>query len=134
MLPFECVVPGTPVSLQTRNRSSLRQWKTKVATHAALAWPQGVDPLVCGVMVTIVFYFEGTPLDVDNMIKPIQDALVGIVYDDDKQVNDVRGSVRDLDGSFRVKGLSPELAKGFGFSGPFVHIKVTEPPDPEVLV
>jgi hypothetical protein len=30
------------------------------------------------------FHDSATPLDADNMLKPIQDALIGIVYDDDR--------------------------------------------------
>ncbi len=122
------------MSLQTRNRSSLRQWKAHVAGYVARAWPQGIDPVIDGVMLKIVFYFDSTPLDVDNMIKPIQDALVGIIYDDDKQVRDVRAAVRDLNGAFRVRGISSELARGFASGSAFVHISVSEPPDPEELL
>jgi crossover junction endodeoxyribonuclease RusA len=40
------------------------------------------------------------------MVKPIQDALAGVVYVDDNQVTDVQASRRSLDGRFKVKGMS----------------------------
>jgi Holliday junction resolvase RusA-like endonuclease len=33
-----------------------------------------------------VYIYEGTAADVDNIIKPIQDALKGLAYEDDEQV------------------------------------------------
>ena len=84
-------------------------------------------------MVKITFFHNEAPLDVDNMIKPIQDALIGIVYDDDKRVHDVTSSVRDLAGAFHLSGLTAALAEGFLSQGPFVHIRVEEPPNTEVL-
>ena len=41
------------------------------------------------VMVTITYIFDDTPLDVDNVSKPILDALEGVVFEDDAQVFDL---------------------------------------------
>jgi crossover junction endodeoxyribonuclease RusA len=75
----------------------------------------------------------GAPLDVDNMIKPIQDSLVGLVYADDGQVTDAVGKKRKLDGSFRVKGMSTVLAEGFCRGVEFLHICVDNAPDHQEL-
>lgn len=100
---------------------------------ARALWPTSDPPRTSPVMVKITFFHNEAPLDVDNMIKPIQDALIGIVYDDDKRVHDVTSSVRDLAGAFRLSGLTAALAEGFLSQGPFVHIRVEEPPNTEVL-
>jgi hypothetical protein len=92
-----------------------------------------VAPLSEPVLVTITYFYEGEALDVDNMLKPIQDALIGIALEDDKFVTDVRGSKRDLNGSFVAKGMSRALADGFISNEPFVHIKIDIAPDRKEL-
>ena len=47
------------------------------------------SPFVGEVMVVITYYFKGGALDVDNMPKPILDALNGLVYADDRQITDL---------------------------------------------
>jgi hypothetical protein len=37
-MEFEFLIPDRPVSLQTRNRENLRQWKAYVASEAAKSW------------------------------------------------------------------------------------------------
>lgn len=75
------------------------------------------------------FHDSAAPLDVDNMLKLIQDALIGIVYVDDKQLTDTHGALRDLNGQYWVRGITLELAKGFASNAPFVHIEVSVAPD-----
>lgn len=130
-LPWEFVALGVPISSQASGTSKTR-WKSTVAVAAQAAW--GTDPpLDIEVMLQLTYFHESAPLDVDNMIKPIQDALNGIVYVDDKQVARVVSTRSDLDGSFRVRGLSEPLAVGFMSDGPFVHVKVLPPPDAQEL-
>lgn len=63
------------------------------------------------------------------MLKPIQDALCGIVYVDDDQLTDTHGHLRDINGQYRVKGMTPAQADGFVSNGPFVHIRLEMPPE-----
>jgi crossover junction endodeoxyribonuclease RusA len=132
MFPFEFTIKGPPVSHQTRNRARLQQWKTEVATAATAAWSHGAA-VTDIVAVTITYYYEGTSPDVDNIIKPIQDALIGIVFIDDDQVSDVKSRKRSIDGSFRIRGVSALVLEAFGNGDDFLHIKVDEAPDMEVL-
>ncbi len=73
-------------------------------------------------------------LDTDNMLKPIQDALIGLIYNDDRQITDITAGKRDINGSFRVRGLSSSLAEGFNSNNEFVHVKVEEAPNPQELI
>jgi REase_AHJR-like protein len=43
--------------------------------------------------------------DVDNLIRPIQDALQGVVYWHDRQVSDTVGNRRRIDASYVVRGV-----------------------------
>lgn len=132
MFPFEFTIKGPPVSHQTRNRARLQQWKTDVATAATAEWSHGAA-VTEPVSVTITYYYEGSSPDVDNIIKPIQDSLIGIVFEDDDQVSDVKSRKRSIDGSFRIRGVSAKVLAAFGEGDDFLHIKVDEAPNMEVL-
>jgi hypothetical protein len=77
------------------------------------------DPISSDVELRIVYVHssEVTDIDVDNIIKPIADALSSVVYDDDCQITDVRwirlGSVTHaFDMSARANTLSFEISDG----------------------
>ncbi|MEM6628269.1 MAG: RusA family crossover junction endodeoxyribonuclease [Bacteroidota bacterium] len=123
MLPFECIVEGPPVSLQTKRRGRLQAWKQKIA-HAARQVVAEGQPHSEQVIFRVTYYYDGASPDVDNIIKPIQDALVGIVYEDDDQVQETSARKRDLDGAYRIRGASPLVVQGFLNGVNFLHIKV----------
>lgn len=81
----------------------------------------------------MTYYYDGARLDVDNMLKPIQDALCGIVYEDDKQLTGTHGYLCDLNAAYKVRGLTPAQASGFTSNGPFVHIRIEMPSPPGEL-
>ena len=134
MLPFEFIIVGTPVSQQTREKRRLRQWKDTVRSSATLRWPGGDLPVNVPIQIFAVYYYEGAALDTENMIKPIQDALKGLVYSDDCIITDSRASKRKLDHPFRVKGMSRVLADGFCNGCEFIHVKILEAPNQEELI
>ena len=134
MLPFEFIVIGIPVSHQTKNRARLQAWRAQVRSAAQSRWPPGVPPVAVNVRMQVVYYYDGAPLDIDNMIKPIQDALNELVYEDDRQVSDLVAGKRSLNGSFRVRGMSQVLASGFVNGTDFIHVLVEEAPDHQELL
>ncbi len=80
---IDFIIRGTPRSLQAKSKG---KWQQQVQE----AVPAGIEVLPGSLRLRIDFFFKGsTQLDTDNIIKPIQDALVSIVYDDDKSVIDV---------------------------------------------
>jgi crossover junction endodeoxyribonuclease RusA len=94
------------------------------------------EPPVDVELAVYVTYFHpgGWKLDLDNMVKPIVDAVTGVVWVDDKQLVDLHPARRDLDGRYEVRGISMVVAEGFASGEPFVHIKVTAPPDRGILL
>ena len=125
MLPFEFTIKGPPVSLQSRKRARLQAWKTDVrnaATKVAKNPPTNDE-----VAITITYYYDGDTPDVDNIIKPIQDALIGVVYADDNQVVDTRSRKSRIDGSFTIRGASALLLSAFADGDAFLHVTVTKP-------
>jgi crossover junction endodeoxyribonuclease RusA len=73
-------------------------------------------------------------MDNDNMLKPIQDALNRLIYEDDRQITDTAVRKTDINGSFRVRGMSSVLAEGFCRGNEFLHIKVEHAPVHEELL
>ena len=126
MLPFEFVVIGTPLSHQTRNRRRLLEWKTTVRESAAPRWPVIEEPET-GELRVVVNYFHERPsvrIDSDNLVKPILDALIGLVYVDDAQIVEVVVQKRDIDGTFRIRRMSQVLAEGFINGEEFVYVRI----------
>lgn len=124
MLPFEFTILGPPVSSQTRNRARLQQWKQDVRAAAQLRVIAGAQPVLEPVQITITYYYEGDSPDVDNIIKPIQDALNGVVFVDDAQLAETKSRKRPLNGSYQIMGASGVLLQGFSDGVGFLHIRV----------
>ena len=133
-LPFEFVIDGPPVSQQTRRRERYHDWKADVRRVAEQSWPSAELPVTEPVMLTITYFYDETSMDVDNIPKPISDALNGLVYVDDSRVNDVLCRRRDLSAGLRVRDPSPVLASGFDRRGEFLHVIVDLAPDQEVIL
>jgi hypothetical protein len=124
----EFVVPGVPVSAQSKNRERLLAWRTAVAEAAAVAWT-AEELLDRDVAVTLVLYSSGYRLDVDNMAKVILDALNGVIWKDDRQVIQALVASREITGYYRAVDVSSVLFSGFSTRNTFLHVKVHTPPD-----
>jgi crossover junction endodeoxyribonuclease RusA len=81
----------------------------------------------------VTYYCEAIVGDVDNLVKPIQDALQGIAYRNDRQISEVTGRRWKIDNLFRIRYLSPALAMAFSDGRPFVHIEVWPNPRQEAV-
>ncbi|MCW3054238.1 MAG: crossover junction endodeoxyribonuclease RusA [Chthonomonadales bacterium] len=136
MLPFEFTVDGPPVSQQARPRTRLQDWKRFVRAEASKRWPSGTLPISAPVQIIVVYYHDGpsVSIDDDNMVKPIQDALNGLVYVDDNLIVDTTIRKTDLNGSFKLHGLSRVLAEGFIRNREFIYVRVEEALDHEELL
>lgn len=136
MLPFEFIVAGPPISYQTRRSLRLQLWKQTVYTAARRRWPTGAPPLQVPLKLTVCYYHDGVSvrMDNDNMLKPIQDALIGLVYADDRQITDTQVRKTDINGSFYVRGISPVLAEGFSNGREFLYVRVETAPSHEELL
>ena len=138
VLPCEFILPGRPVSNQTKDKSKLQAWVKRVRQVASQSW-ESDRPCDEFVRMRLTYYFEtrsgneDSVPDSDNIIKPVRTALVSVVYQHDYQVTDVISRRKNLNGSFRVKGMSPLLAEGFIQGVEFVHVRIEHAPDPADL-
>jgi len=126
---FECTVRGTPISSQSGNRDRWQEWKDTVRETAEENWSGAPkdEPLYLKVMY---FYagFDGG-IDNDNLVKPIQDAMEGVVYQDDHLIEVVTVIRCNLDEEFTVSKMSPDVARALSRGRDFVHI-VADPVPP----
>lgn len=133
-LPFEFVMSGVPVSQQARRRGLVREWVQNVQRVAEERWEPD-EPVGGAVAVTITYFFQGERagrFDVDNMPKPILDALKGTVYEDDSQVFDLHCRKRDRGLDLQIPDASPSLLESLVNEGPLLHVSVVEAAHDEV--
>lgn len=133
MQPFEFLIRSRPVSQQTRRQARLREWKDFVRREAERSWTSGHTPADGPVCMTLIYVYDEAALDVDNVIKPIQDALVGLAFLDDSLVSDVIIRRRQLRGTFDLTRASPVLVEGFEYGDEFVYVRIDDAPPQEQL-
>jgi crossover junction endodeoxyribonuclease RusA len=125
MIPFEFLIQKRPVSLQAKSRANLQAWKTFVRSEAAEAW-EGVAPIEnTALRFTLVYLCNDSPADTDNIIKPIQDALVGLIFKDDNLISDVDSHRRFMTEEIDIINLPPLLLKGIACGYECVYVKVS---------
>ncbi len=140
MQPFEFLIKSRPVSQQTRNRKTrsrskrLREWREFVKQEATKYWSSTHVPADGPVCITLVYLYDEVVLDVDNVMKPIQDALKGLAFPDDSLVTDAIIRRRQLRGSFDLSRVPPVLIEGFASGGEFTYVHVSDAPPQEQLI
>jgi crossover junction endodeoxyribonuclease RusA len=123
---FEFLIPRRPVSHQTKNRRNLQAWKSYVHAEAARAWAGAAMITTPDLQLSLVYLYDSDPVDIDNIIKPIQDALVGLVYSDDLLVADVDSHRRPLGGIFELTRLPSLLFDGVVRQRECVYVRVRD--------
>jgi crossover junction endodeoxyribonuclease RusA len=121
---IEFLIPRRPVSLQTKSRANLQAWKNYVTGEAAKVW-QGTTIGTGDLELLLVYLFDLAPPDTDNIVKPIQDALVGLVFADDALISDVESHRRSLVGTFDLTRLPALLVSGIATGQECVYVKVS---------
>ncbi len=132
-LPFEFTIPGPPVSHQSHNKANLRAWRQRVREAAAMRWGDR-PPVTAGLRIAVAYYHEGsaTRIDEDNMLKPIQDALIGLVYDGDTRITDSAARKTPIDAPISPRRASRVLLEAFAVGDEFLHVIIDRAPSHEV--
>ena len=131
-LPFEFIVPGPPVSRQTRHGAARRRWMQDVR-NAASGW-EPEPAFAKEVMVTIRYFFEGSRRDVDNIPKLILDALVGLAYIDDRLVTDLVCRARQANVNPTIDNATDLLRSALRDFDEFIYIYIENSPVQEVTL
>ena len=133
MNPFEFLIRSRPVSQQTRRRERLRDWKEFVKGEAHKYWTPSHSIAEGPICITLVYLYSEAALDVDNILKPIQDALVGLAFADDFMVTDAVSRRRQLGGVFDLSRATPVLIEGFEYGDEFVYVHIDNAPPQDQL-
>jgi len=92
-LPLEILICATPVSDQTKNRDARSRWIKEVGRqvqeriYSLVEWYS----IHSRPLMATIFYFPPSPMEgnVDNIVKPILDGMIGVAYIDDKCIEKV---------------------------------------------
>jgi hypothetical protein len=125
---LEFVVLGPPVSHQTTDKTNLRAWKTTVKREAAKTW---TSPILMGKLRFLLINFhEGDkpPMDDDNMVKPIRDALNKFVYDDDRQIRYSETIQICIDDPVKIRRGSRILLEAYSNGEEFLYVRIEDAP------
>ncbi|USR89873.1 RusA family crossover junction endodeoxyribonuclease [Phormidium yuhuli AB48] len=121
------------MSQQTRRRQRLNLWKQQVRQAAETGWSDGSPPLTGALALQVIYFYQNHELDIDNIVKPIQDALIGLIYDDDVQITDILICKRQLDKTFKIRNPSLVLEQGLSKNQEFLYISISQYPKQKVL-
>jgi len=129
LFPFEFIINETPRSLQAKPKS-VQRWMALVSDAASKrvahvveqSWLDG-RPLALSVL-----YFPPAPMDgdVDNIIKPIMDALNRIAYIDDRDIERVVVQKFEPDIGWSFDQPSEMLASALDAEKPVVYIRIDD--------
>lgn len=121
---IEFLLLRRPVSHQSKSATNRQAWKVFVEAEARKVWgAQTAIATPC--QLTLVYFCDERPADIDNIIKPIQDALVGLVYTDDSHVTDVDSHRRPLTGTFDLIRLPSLVLLALSTGQEFVYVRVS---------
>lgn len=120
---FDFLIHGRPVSVQSSRRGVYQEWKRLVRAEAEKRWA-GRPVVEAAVRLTIVFLCYEVAIDVDNVVKPIQDALTGVVYADDEWVTDVDSHRRFFTDAIDLDRLPPLLVGAVVEASECVYVRV----------
>jgi Holliday junction resolvase RusA-like endonuclease len=113
--------------------AAVKLWQERVRQAASAVWPSTEGLVDQRVTIRIgYFYIESAP-DLDNILKPIIDALKGVILSDDELVDDIVASKRLKEGNFTARNVSPVLAGALAGNSDFVHVVVAQSGEVEVL-
>lgn len=122
---LEFLLLRRPIAHQSKDATKRQRWKAFVAIEARRAWgEQAALEIPC--QLTHVYFCGERPADIDNIIKPIQDGLNGVVYVDDSYVADVDSHRRSLTDAFDLVQLPLLVLDALAEGKEFVYVRVSE--------
>ena len=127
--PLEFIVRGTPVSLQATRARSKEAWKQRVRAASNGTLPEGHFSAEGPISVTL-YYFPDTQMqgDVDNIVKPILDALSRHIYTDDRQVERVWVQKFEPGRVFQFAQPTEVLYEALNGEKPLLFIRLSDDP------
>jgi len=130
LYPFELIMQATPLSLQSKDNKRRAAWKDFVS-EAARVRQNEVAPMVFldeRPLGATIFYFAPAPMegDIDNIVKPILDAMNKIIYPDDRLIERVIVQKFEPGVPRAFEALSEQLAIALDTAPPVVYLRIDD--------
>ena len=131
--PIEFLVYGTPVSLQAKRPESRVEWKERIRDASKAVIPDFHFATDDRMSVTL-FFLPEEPMegDLDNIVKPILDALGQHIYRDDVQVERIVVQKFGPRNIFNFEQPSETFLTAIGGEKPVLYIRVSNDPEEEL--
>jgi len=131
--PIEFLVQGTPVSSQAKRAESRNEWKQRVKSASNTAIPNPHFASDESMAVTL-YYLPSEPMqgDIDNIVKPILDALCQHIYHDDNQVERVVIQKFEPGNVFSFTQPTATFVQALGGSKPVLYVRVSNDPSEDL--
>jgi len=132
--PVEFIVEGTAVSLSAKRRESVAEWKERVKAAGKRVLPDGYFANDGRLAVTL-YYFPDAEMqgDIDNIVKPVLDAMNQDIYLDDRQVERVVVQKFEPGGIFLFSAPSVILERALKGSKPALYIRLSDNPSEDLI-
>ena len=131
--PVEFLVSGTPVSSQAKRREAVQEWQTRIRGASQTALPEGHFATEIPVAVTL-YYFPAAAMqgDIDNIVKPILNALSRHLYVDDHQVQRLLVQKFEPNNIFAFASPSRVLSYALERMKPILYVRISDDPFEEL--
>lgn len=131
--PIEFLVQGTPVSSQAKRPASKTGWKRRVRSASSKVIPNTHFASNDRIAVTL-FYFPDLAMqgDIDNIVKPILDALSQHIYMDDNQIERLVVQKFEPGNIFSFSRPSATFGRALGAIKPVLYVRISNDPFEEL--
>jgi crossover junction endodeoxyribonuclease RusA len=129
LYPLEFFVAASPISSQG-SAASKQRWKTSIEAAARARIRETIELLLLDgrtISVTI-YYFPEEPMqgDIDNIVKPILDALNRVAYMDDNDIERILVQKFEPGAAWTFANPSGQLAATLEVGRPAVYIRIDD--------
>lgn len=121
----QVVIVGVPISSQATTKKK-REWKNTVFRSAVSQLGLDFEPFEVRLHVSVDHYYIGGTIDLDNLAKPLLDALKGVAYTDDGLIDSLHLRRFDLDLGVTFSEPSADVSKALETERDFVIVQINE--------
>jgi hypothetical protein len=127
--PIEFLVHGTAVSQQAKRPGSRANWREQVRNASTAVIPQPHFASSRPIAVTLYYRpLQAMEGDLDNIIKPILDALSRHIYLDDSQIERIVVQKFEPDRDFAFPNPSPTISAAWTAPRPVLYVRLSDKP------
>ena len=117
------------MSLQAKRAEAKEAWKARVKEASYASLPDGHFSTDGPIAVTLFYFPDGEMQgDVDNIVKPVLDALCRHIYTDDRQVERVWVQKFEPGRLFQFRQPSQILSEALSGEKPLLYVRLGDDP------